>query len=102
MLDVLSDNEGRSRPDEGSLLVPARSVFRTSSAPAGTGRTGFQAAHAGEAMRSGGSQEPVVHVSIGRLEVRATPAPGKVAQRQDTPRPSALDDYLRQRGKASS
>ncbi|HET6554175.1 MAG TPA: hypothetical protein VFG49_11615, partial [Dyella sp.] len=45
--------------------------------------------------------EPVVHVSIGRLEVRAGPAPTAPARRQETPRHSAFDDYLRERGKAS-
>jgi hypothetical protein len=45
--------------------------------------------------------EPVVYVSIGRLEVRAAPATAAPTQRREGPRPSSLDDYLRQRGKAS-
>lgn len=97
-----SATEGRTVADEGSLLVPAQSVFRTPSAPTGTVGTRFRAAHAGQAMQAETTHEPVVHVSIGRLEVRATPTPGKLAQRQDAPRTSPLDDYLRQRGKASS
>ena len=47
------------------------------------------------------SGEPVVHVSIGRLEVRAAPVAATPTRRRDGPQPSSLDDYLRQRGKAS-
>lgn len=88
-------------PDEGSLLTPPQSVFRTPPAQTSTVAGRFHGAHAGQGAQPATSHEPVVHVSIGRLEVRATPAPAKVAQRQDAPRPSPLDDYLRQRGKAS-
>ena len=42
--------------------------------------------------------EPVVHVSIGRLEVRASPAAAPAPPRRDMPAPRSLDDYLRQRG----
>lgn len=42
--------------------------------------------------------EPVVHVSIGRLEVRAAPAPAPSSRRREVPPPSALETYLRQRG----
>ncbi|MDE2154824.1 MAG: hypothetical protein KGJ32_02855 [Xanthomonadaceae bacterium] len=42
--------------------------------------------------------ETVVHVSIGRLEVRAAAAAVAAPRRQDGQRPSSLDDYLRQRG----
>jgi hypothetical protein len=98
--ELLPVKEGRRATDEGSLLAPTQPVFRTSAAPTSTA-TRFQGAHVGQAMPSAASHEPVVHVSIGRLEVRAAPSPGKVAQRQDAPRPSPLDDYLRERGKAS-
>lgn len=101
LLEVLSVTEGRTAPEGGSLLAPAQSVFRTSPSTAGTTGTRLQPARAGQAMQSSVPHEPVVHVSIGRLEVRATPTPAKVAHRQDAPRPSPLDDYLRQRGKAS-
>lgn len=42
--------------------------------------------------------ETVVQVSIGRIEVRAAPAASAPSRRRDEPRPTRLDDYLRQRG----
>jgi hypothetical protein len=39
-----------------------------------------------------------VHVSIGRLEVRAAPTNATAPRHAAAARPSALDDYLRQRG----
>lgn len=42
--------------------------------------------------------EPVVRVSIGRLEVRAAPASAPSSHRREAPQPSALETYLRQRG----
>jgi hypothetical protein len=41
---------------------------------------------------------PEVHVSIGRLEVRAAPMPAVRSPRRDAPAQNGLDDYLRQRG----
>jgi hypothetical protein len=41
--------------------------------------------------------ESVVHVTIGRLEVRAAPAPAAPPRHSSGPRPTSLDDYLRQR-----
>lgn len=46
--------------------------------------------------------ETVVHVSIGRLEVRAAAGPAASARPRQGPRPGSLDDYLRQRGKVPS
>ncbi|WP_250623187.1 hypothetical protein [Pinirhizobacter soli] len=43
------------------------------------------------------SAEPVVHVSIGRIELRAQ-APSKPIRHHHTPQGTSLDDYLRQRG----
>ena len=101
LVDVLSAMEGRKTADEGTLLPPAQSVFRTPPAPTSTSGARFPPGHPTPGMPPSETHEPVVHVSIGRLEVRATPAPGKAAHRQDAPRSSALDDYLRQRNKAS-
>ena len=62
-------------------------------------RTGDLAApRSGKAEAAG---EPIVHVSIGRLEVRAMPAAAPPARRREAPQPSSLDDYLRQRGKGT-
>ncbi len=100
--EVMSVTEGRKAADEGTLLGPAQSVFRT--APSAVTASGARSpmGHAAPAMQASDMHEPVVHVSIGRLEVRATPSPAKnAAHRQDAPRSSPLDDYLRQRGKAS-
>lgn len=91
--------------ESGVLLPPVKPVFVS------TKNLGDLPARAAEAMHSrsigvaghpAGQSEPVVHVSIGRLEVRAAPnsAPTS-ARRNDAPRPSSLDDYLRQRGKAT-
>jgi hypothetical protein len=94
-----------ARPSEtGALLPPAKPVFVS------TKNLGDLPARAAEAMHShpigpaghrAEQSEPVVHVSIGRLEVRAAPNSTTIpTRRNDAPRPSSLDDYLRQRGKA--
>jgi hypothetical protein len=44
------------------------------------------------------SPAPAIHVTIGRIEVRATqPTPAKVEKRQPQTPPLSLDEYLRQR-----
>lgn len=101
LLEALPIMERRAVQDEGTLLTPSPSVFRTPPPSPGIAHARFPGAQAGQAMQPAAAHEPTVHVSIGRLEVRATPAPAKAAPRQDAPRPSPLDDYLRQRGKAS-
>ena len=90
----------------GALLPAPTPVFATThaaTAPAQPGRTAAMRlrrdAQAAQGNRAGG--EPVVHVSIGRLEVRAAPAAVAPPRRRDGPQPGSLDDYLRQRGKAS-
>lgn len=92
----------RRAPVPGGALLPAPSpVFATTpaaSASPGPRRTVQAAAHAERAVAT---TEPVVHVSIGRLEVRAAPAAAAPPRRREGPRPGSLDDYLRQRGKAS-
>ena len=43
--------------------------------------------------------EPVVNVTIGRIEVRVAPAAqAPTRQRPEGPKPMGLDHYLRQRG----
>ncbi|MFL6196542.1 MAG: hypothetical protein ACJ75H_20340 [Thermoanaerobaculia bacterium] len=44
--------------------------------------------------------EPVIHVTIGRIEVRATAAPKAPARERPAARPAVdLEEYLRQRSK---
>ena len=90
----------------GALLPAPAPVFATTSGLPASSQPGRAAAMrhprdvpAGRASRT--SSEPVVQVSIGRLEVRAAPAVATPPRRRDGPQPSSLDDYLRQRGKAS-
>lgn len=92
-----------AHPVNGALLPVPTPVFATARAAETPGRAHHAAAvhtlgvPAGPGNASG---EPVVHVSIGRLEVRAAPT-ATPPRRRDGPQPSSLDDYLRQRGKAS-
>ena len=91
-------------PAPGGALLPAPApvfaAMRTTSA--GSGRTvAARAAAARTEGKAAAAVEPVVHVSIGRLEVRAAPVAAAPPRRRDGPQPSSLDDYLRQRGKAS-
>lgn len=89
----------------GTLLPPAAPVFVSSP---GANRAPASARAAGRARMAAAvdpqhrAGEPVIHVSIGRLEVRAAPAAALPSQRRAEARPSSLDDYLRQRGKAPS
>ena len=90
----------------GALLPAPAPVFATTSGLPASSQLGRAAAMrrprdvpTGRESRT--SSEPVVQVSIGRLEVRAAPAAATPPRRRDGPQPSSLDDYLRQRGKAS-
>lgn len=87
----------------GSLRPAPGPVFgapRGAPAHAPSGQVAARRVPAGS--EPGASSEPVVHVSIGRLEVRALAATGAAPRRRDEPRPSSLDDYLRQRGDKGS
>jgi len=51
-------------------------------------------------LREAPAPEPVIHVTIGRIEVRATAAPKAPARERPAARPAVdLDEYLRQRSK---
>ena len=52
---------------------------------------------AGTSGVSRASTEPVVHISIGRIELRAQ-TPSKPIRHHHAPQGTSLDDYLRQRG----
>lgn len=102
LLEVQTVTHDRRAVDEGVLLTPSNPVFRTPSpsSPAVVSHAATRANH--PSPTSPGTNEPIVHVSIGRLEVRAAPETGKNAvRRQAAPQASPLDDYLRQRSKAS-
>jgi hypothetical protein len=94
------------RSSRGTLRPPASPVFAASrdESPARAPAPHAAAAHprmpATEESRRVAT-EPVVHVSIGRLEVRTVPATPAPSRQRDAPRPSSLDDYLRHRDKAS-
>ena len=90
-----------SQPSNGALLPAPTPVFGAAAAPARSGRAAAFRPPAGPAGAGSSSGDPVVHVSIGRLEVRAAPASTTPPRHRDGPQPSSLDDYLRQRGKAS-
>ncbi|HEX2269017.1 MAG TPA: hypothetical protein VHH35_05765 [Pyrinomonadaceae bacterium] len=47
------------------------------------------------------SPETVINVAIGRIEVRATPAPTSRRERQNGPKMMTLDDYLQQRSRGA-
>ncbi|WP_143109317.1 hypothetical protein [Dyella sp. OK004] len=96
----------RSREDQGVLLPPAAPVFATPVATAAPARRpeSSRSAAASSGLPHSETGETTVHVSIGRLEVRAAPAAMTAAtpRRQDAARPSSLDEYLRERGKQTS
>jgi hypothetical protein len=51
-------------------------------------------------QREAPAPEPVIHITIGRIEVRATAAPKAPARERPAARPAVdLDEYLRQRSK---
>ncbi|MGO4700712.1 hypothetical protein [Dyella sp. 2RAB6] len=83
----------------GTLLPPSQPVFATRHEPdARPTRASSPTSAKALAGTPPSSSEPVVHVSIGRIEVRAAPTSASAPRRQDPQRSSALDDYLRQRG----
>jgi hypothetical protein len=86
------------------LPAPAPVFAATLTAPARSGRTvaARAAAARDEGNAAAATTEPVVHVSIGRLEVRAAPVAAASPRRRESPQPSSLDDYLRQRGGKAS
>jgi hypothetical protein len=94
----------RTPASNGALLPAPAPVFAaTRTTPARSERTvAARAAAARTEGRIDAASEPVVHVSIGRLEVRAAPAAAAPPRRRDGPQPGSLDDYLRQRGGKAS
>ena len=93
-------------PPSGSLLPPPTPVFATPRSEPARDRSDHAATirprPTAAASRTPATGEPVIHVSIGRIEVRAAPAAATPTRRRDEPRPASLDDYLRQRGGKAS
>ena len=94
----------RTPASNGALLPAPAPVFAAPrTVPARSERTvAARVAAAQAGRRSETAGDPVVHVSIGRLEVRAAPVAAAPPRRRDGPQPSSLDDYLRQRGGKAS
>ena len=86
------------QPSSGALLPAPTPVFGAAAAPVRSSHAAAMRPPAAPAGVGSLSTEPVVHVSIGRLEVRAAPASAIPPRQRDGPPPSSLDDYLRQRG----
>ena len=85
----------------GALLAAFAPVFsapRAADTPARSIHAAAMRALAAQPGPAAAVGEPVIHVSIGRLEVRAAPASATPPRQRDGPPPSSLDDYLRQRG----
>ena len=85
----------------GALLTAFAPVFsapHTADTPTRSSPADVMRALAAQPGTGDVVSEPVIHVSIGRLEVRAAPAPATPPRHRDGPPPSSLDHYLRQRG----
>ena len=96
--------EAASTPAPNGVLLAAPAPVFASTGAASTRSERTVAAQAAAARAEGkadAAREPVVHVSIGRLEVRAAPV-AAAARRREGPQPGSLDDYLRQRGGKAS
>jgi len=98
--------EAKPAPVAGSLWPAPEPVFSRPDASSEPARSGRATASPLRAAKVGSSSEtaaePVVHVSIGRLEVRAAPSAAAPLRRRSGPQPASLDDYLRQRGDKAS
>ena len=82
---------------------PATATSAAAPVPAPPGRIRPSVAMDAQAWRAPGdgrhAAEPVIRVSIGRIEVRAVAAPSTTARPSERARPTRLDDYLQQRGR---
>ncbi len=103
---IAPDRHAPASSPQGVLLPSSAPVFASSRAVPAPARSGQAVAlrprNAQSGSRNEGISEPVVHVSIGRLEVRAAPVVAASPRRRDGPQPGSLDDYLRQRGGKAS
>lgn len=85
----------------GVLLPPEQPVFGASAGRMGKHASARERSRAAAAPAQGEAQESVVHVSIGRIEVRASAASASTPRRQADAAVDRLGDYLRERNKAA-
>lgn len=101
--DAARDRPIPERPEKpacsGALVPDAMAARMPRAGFVAEGKPLFGARHdtvPGESAMN--TQEPVINVSIGRVEVRAVqPAPGRPHVEPPRPKPMSLDDYLTQR-----
>jgi hypothetical protein len=65
--------------------------------PAARTEAGRRGAIPPRALTARRSSEPDIHVTIGRVEVRATPPPATPPARRNAPQPMSLEEYQRRR-----
>ena len=88
-------------PAVGVLLPPEQPMFGASAGRVGKHASARERSRAAAMPAQGDAQESVVHVSIGRIEVRASAASASTQRRQGSAPVDRLGDYLRERNKAS-
>jgi hypothetical protein len=77
-----------------SIIQPARRSMPATNVPSARRSTPPTVA-----PQPAATTEPTIHVTIGRIEVRAAPPPTPAARPRSAPVPAmSLDDYLRERG----
>lgn len=88
-------------PAVGVLLPPEQPVFGASIGMAAKQASAPERSRSTTVRAQRVTHEPVVHVSIGRIEVRASAATASTPRRQGGAPVDRLGDYLRERNKAS-
>ena len=98
-LDISQPAAEKLQPDYRGLLVPTRTAsrvgaeLRNSLAPMST----RQVPPRKEVLLSGAAREQDIHVTIGRIEVRATPESAPARASRATSSVMSLDEYLQRR-----
>lgn len=85
----------------GVLLPPEQPVFGAATGRAAKHASATERSRAAAVPAQGETHEPVVHVSIGRIEVRAATTSASAPRQQGGAPVDRLGDYLRERNKAS-
>lgn len=101
--DMPTPDRSLARTMRTMRTKPATATSSVAPAPAPPDRIRPSVAMDAQAWRAPGNgrhaAEPVIRVSIGRIEVRAVAAPSTTARPSGRARPTRLDDYLQQRGR---